>query len=927
MSRADAGPRRRFLAPEVVQTSAMDCGPAALKCLLDGLGRPVSYGRLREACQTDVDGTSIDTLEEVAQQLGLEAEQVVQPKDHVLSPALSNLPALVVTRLPTGATHFAVAWRRTAGLVQVMDPAVGRRWTSERAFLDELYQHRMPVPEHEWRSWADSDDFLAPLGVRLRALGLDDAVCQRLLAEARADSGWVGLGALDAATRLAADLVETGGLSRDATLAALVEELAAQARAEALGERGTVPDACWSVRPAAPDDDGTPRVSIQGAVLVRVRGVGAPSAASVEEGEGPRPLSPELVAALEEKPPHPLRTLLALVRKDGLLRPAVLAGALVVAASAVVLEALLYRALVDLGWQLGLSGERLVALSALGVFVLLVSGLEVALVAGLLGGGRRLENRLRLAFLDKLARLPHRYFQSRLTSDMAERSHSAWSLRRVPEQGGQALLVLAQLLATTAGISWLDPASATLALLAAAAAVGLPLLFRPAIFERDLRLRTHTGALGRFYLDAMLGLTPVRVHAAESAMRSEHDRLLAEWRRAAFSLLRLLVSVETLQLLAGFGLAGWLLHRHLSQAAQPAAALLLVYWALELPLLGQALALYLRQYAHQRTLTLRLLEPLGAPEDDDAPGAAIAPTPEQSPAPNPAHESQRATGVALQLDRVTVHAGGHVLLEEVSLALVPGEHVAVLGPSGAGKSSLLGLLLGWHRAAAGQVLVDGAPLDGARLRRLRRETAWVDPAVQLWNRSLLDNLRYGLGETAGRPLGDVVEQAELGSVLQTLEDGLGTSLGEGGARVSGGQGQRVRLGRGLLRPAPRLVLLDEAFRGLDREQRRRLLERARRVWAGATLVCVTHDVVETASFPRVLLIDRGRLVEDGAPGVLRSEPESRYAQLLAREERLRTELWGSSDWRRLELVGGRLVERPVAGAPPLEGERAAEERG
>src|ERR671923_1912833 len=75
---------RRLLVPEVVQTSAMDCGPAALKCLLEGFGIPVSYGRLREACQTDVDGTSIDTLEEVAQQLGLEAEQVMLPVDHLL---------------------------------------------------------------------------------------------------------------------------------------------------------------------------------------------------------------------------------------------------------------------------------------------------------------------------------------------------------------------------------------------------------------------------------------------------------------------------------------------------------------------------------------------------------------------------------------------------------------------------------------------------------------------------------------------------------------------------------------------------------------------------------------------------------------------------------------------------------------------------
>ena len=77
-------PPPRFFAPEVIQTSAMDCGPAALKCLLEGFGVRVSYGRLREACQTSVDGTSIDTLETLAQSLGLDAEQVMMPVDHLL---------------------------------------------------------------------------------------------------------------------------------------------------------------------------------------------------------------------------------------------------------------------------------------------------------------------------------------------------------------------------------------------------------------------------------------------------------------------------------------------------------------------------------------------------------------------------------------------------------------------------------------------------------------------------------------------------------------------------------------------------------------------------------------------------------------------------------------------------------------------------
>ena len=77
-------PGQRFLAPEVVQTSAMDCGPAALKSILEGFNIPVSYGRLREACQTDVDGTSINTIEDLAVQLGLRAEQIMIPPDHLL---------------------------------------------------------------------------------------------------------------------------------------------------------------------------------------------------------------------------------------------------------------------------------------------------------------------------------------------------------------------------------------------------------------------------------------------------------------------------------------------------------------------------------------------------------------------------------------------------------------------------------------------------------------------------------------------------------------------------------------------------------------------------------------------------------------------------------------------------------------------------
>src|SRR2546430_1764480 len=158
-----------------------------------------------------------------------------------------------------------------------------------------------------------------------------------------------------------------------------------------------------------------------------------------------------------------------------------------------------------------------------------------------------------------------------------------------------------------------------------------------------------------------------------------------------------------------------------------------------------------------------------------------------------------ASGVAIVMEGVSVRAAGHTILEGIDLAIEPGSHVAIVGQSGAGKSSLVGILLGWHRAATGWVLVDGKPVDGRHLERLRRETAWVDPAVQLWNRSLLENLRYGALSGLSLPLGRVIEASALRGVLEKLPDGLQTPLGEGGALVSGGEGRRVRLRRA---PAP-----------------------------------------------------------------------------------------------------------------------------
>jgi ATP-binding cassette subfamily B protein len=250
-------------------------------------------------------------------------------------------------------------------------------------------------------------------------------------------------------------------------------------------------------------------------------------------------------------------------------------------------------------------------------------------------------------------------------------------------------------------------------------------------------------------------------------------------------------------------------------------------------------------------------------------------------------------------------------LEDVHLQIAPGEHVAIVGASGAGKSTLLGLLLGWHRLSEGQLWLDGAVLSAQAQDALRRDCAWVDPGIQIWNRSFLDNLNYACEGEALERMGEVIDRAQLRRVLQQLPQGLQTYLGESGALLSGGEGQRVRLARALMQTGVRLALLDEPFRGLDRVQRGALLEQSLQWWKSATVLCVTHDVAETLSFGRVLVVDGGRIVEDDVPLRLAQKP-SRYRELLQAEKQVRERMWQGDQWRRLQMAGGRLLASPGA---------------
>lgn len=893
---------RRAIIPEVIQISATDCGPAAIKSVFAGMGLELNYRVLREACQTDVDGTSIVTLEEVANQLGLDAEQVMLPMDHVFLSEAHALPAIIVTLTAGGRPHFVVLWRRLGPFVQVMDPAAGRHWTRIETVVNTFYQHTTSAPAEAWREWAGSDEAVQAFRKRLANLGADDAAA--LVAGALEDPSYRSIAALDAATRAVEAMVRASAIGRGRAAVELAQSMMEKDR---LGQV-PIPASYWSVRPN-PEEEG--ELLLTGAVLLRFRDWKKQPAGEA----APPPMATDLAKALVAAQPSTARTLLRLLAEDPRMLPLLIVAGLVLTTFGRLLQALMLRAVLDLGRDLGTVEQRGAGMLVLAGLALTLLLIQIPISLGLLGIGRRLEVRLRKAYFEKLPKTEDRYFQSRLASDMASRCHNIQAMRTLPILVAQGITLSLEVLSTAAALVWAAPSAWAIVLALTAATLLLPLFAQGLFFEPDMRVQTHGGALSAFILSALLGLTPIRIHGAERSLRRGQEALLVEWTKARLWLQRLTIGFEGVLMTVSYGLVMYLVYSYLQSSERASLILLVVFWALRFPILGQRLLVLTRTFPSAMNRVRRLLDIVG--EIEPAPKLAQALALKSSPAAEPTEEQSKpalgmavaTAGVAISMERVRVKGGGHTILDKVSLNLAAGEHVAIVGVSGAGKSTLVGLLLGWLRPARGEIRVDGELLDQPAIERLRRATAWVDPEVSIWNQSLLDNLRYGNDASGGWALDATLKGAEMLDILEALPAGLQTPLGEGGGLVSGGQGQRVRLARAMLRSRVRLALLDEPFRGLDRERRARLLAESRRLWADITLLCVTHDVSHTKEFDRVLVVEGGRIVENGSPKELLANDQSRYAELLRADEDNHRLLWSSGKWRHWWLANGHLEEK------------------
>ncbi len=207
------------------------------------------------------------------------------------------------------------------------------------------------------------------------------------------------------------------------------------------------------------------------------------------------------------------------------------------------------------------------------------------------------------------------------------------------------------------------------------------------------------------------------------------------------------------------------------------------------------------------------------------------------------------------------------VLDNVSFAVKPGEKVAIVGPSGAGKSTLFHLVLRYYDPLAGSIALDGVRLADADPLELRRRIALVPQDSVVFAASVRDNIRFGRPEASDAEVERAAELAHASEFVTRLPQGFETSVGERGVMLSGGQRQRIAIARAILRGAP-LLLLDEATSALDAESETLVQQALERLMAGRTTLVIAHRLATVQSCDRILVMDHGRIVEEGTHATL-----------------------------------------------------------
>jgi len=232
---------------------------------------------------------------------------------------------------------------------------------------------------------------------------------------------------------------------------------------------------------------------------------------------------------------------------------------------------------------------------------------------------------------------------------------------------------------------------------------------------------------------------------------------------------------------------------------------------------------------------------------------------------NPVAAQVVRAGSAINFEAVTFHypsRPAQAALSDFTLSVAPGETVALVGPSGAGKSTVFQLLLRFYDPISGRIALDGVATRDLSLHDLRGRIGLVPQDAVIFSTSALENIRYGKPEASGAEVVAAAQAAFAHDFISALPEGYDTFLGERGVRLSGGQRQRIAIARAMLKNSP-LLLLDEATSALDAESERMVQAALESAMKDRTTLVIAHRLATVQKASRILVLDHGRLVEQG----------------------------------------------------------------
>ncbi|WP_408886938.1 ABC transporter ATP-binding protein [Limobrevibacterium gyesilva] len=285
---------------------------------------------------------------------------------------------------------------------------------------------------------------------------------------------------------------------------------------------------------------------------------------------------------------------------------------------------------------------------------------------------------------------------------------------------------------------------------------------------------------------------------------------------------------------------------------------------------------YLRDIGHHISNLQRSVNEMEELVAIDAEPLAVADRPDARPL--------QVRGGAVAFEQVTFRYGGHArpLYEELSLAIAPGERVGLVGHSGSGKTTFVKLVQRLYDVSGGRILIDGQDIAHATQTSLRAQLAIVQQEPVLFHRSLAENIAYARPGASAAQIAQAARLANAHGFIGRLPDGYATLVGERGVKLSGGERQRVAIARAFLADAP-ILILDEATSSLDSESEELIQEAMQRLMAGRTSIVIAHRLSTVRALDRILVFDRGRVIEEGSHARLLQRQGGAYRRLFDRQ--------------------------------------------